>query len=256
MTGDLSIGKNKIITTSDPTNKNHLTRKEYIDVNFLLISNFRKQMCFSIFNDYLENKANTFYKIEYPSHNDLLFDRTGGEIKKIYDKGIDGKNLEQTTTNLQPLLCDQNEKINNKYFLKFNGSQRMISDVNLNTISGKKDITNIFIVYKIISYPSGSSWYKNGLLGNDNGGFDKFIAFGSNKQLVIGSDTGQFCSIGSGSLLAKYPIAPFKTTANAGEIEIWYNQSKISDENFTATKKLNQPILRNSSVPSKKKFIR
>ena len=68
---------------------------------------------------------------------DLLFERNGGKVKELIDYGIEGNIFKQTTKSLQPSLCLESENVNNKYFLKFN-QNRMISDSNINPISGKK----------------------------------------------------------------------------------------------------------------------
>ena len=35
----------------------------------------------------------------------------------------------------------------------------------------KKDIVNVFIVYRLRSFFVNNYWIRNGLFGNDNGGF-------------------------------------------------------------------------------------
>ena len=97
----------------------------------------------------------------------------------------------------------------------------MISDINLNTVSGKKYIENIFIVYRLKSYFMSSLWLRNGLFGNDYGGFDKFIALRPNSDLVVSGDKNGFNVIGSNPVSCKYPIAAFKTKANVGELNKW-----------------------------------
>ena len=57
----------------------------------------------------------------------------------------------------------------------------MISDVTLNPVGGAKDIVNVFIVYKINSYPSQLNWCTR-VFGKDNGGYDKFVAFSTNSR--------------------------------------------------------------------------
>ena len=68
-------------------------------------------------------------------------------MEEIIDYGIEGNNFKQTTKSLQPSLCLESEKENNKYFLKFNGG-RMISNSNINpskitskTVSGETILT-------------------------------------------------------------------------------------------------------------------
>lgn len=68
-------------------------------------------------------------------------------------------------------MCAKNEKFNNRYYLKFNGTQRLISDINLNPVSGEKDIVNIFIVYRIKAYDANDYLARNALFSHDNGSF-------------------------------------------------------------------------------------
>ena len=117
----------------------------------------------------------------------------------------------------------ENEKEDNKYFLKFNNN-RMISDSNINPITGKKDIIDIFVVYKLNSVPSsGSIWLRGGLFGHDNGGYDKFVCFANptTRELIIGGDSGDYIVIGGHNANHKSPIAAYQTKANAGVLNKW-----------------------------------
>ena len=82
---------------------------------------------------------------------------------------------------------------------------------------------------------------RNGLFGNDNGGFDKFIAFAPNSDLVVSGDKNSFNLIGTNHISGKYPIAAFKTKANAGELNKWICLSVHWDNHTT-------PVGNNSSV--------
>ena len=97
----------------------------------------------------------------------------------------------------------------------------MISDIKLNAVSGEKDIRNIFIVYRIKAYDANSYWVRNGLFGQDDRGFDKFVAFSPNSDLVVSGTTNNYIIIGSNPILTKQPIAPYKNKVNAGVINKW-----------------------------------
>ena len=236
LTGDVTIGSNKIISSTDPTLETHLARKKYVDVN---LNNLKKDVSFSILKDNFSLKFHNLFFIEYDSAYDLLFERNGGKVKELIDYGFEGNNFKQTTKSLQPSLCTESEKENNKYHLKFKDN-RMITDSNLNPVSRKKDIFNVFIVYKLKSY-YGSTWLKSGLFGNDNNGWDKLIAFANNGDLITSGDTNNFNVIGTGSYLGNNPIAAYKTKANAETLNKWCSLSVYWD-NYTT------PAGNNSSV--------
>ena len=235
MTGNLIMGSHKIITTTNPTHLTHIVRKKYVDDKIVAI---KKDVSFSIFKDNFSLKFHNLFFIEYDSAYDLIFQRNGGKVKKLLDYGIEGNHFEQTTKTLQPSLCLESEKLENKYFLKFK-DKRLISSSNLNSSSGKKDIVNVFIVYKLNSHYG--STLKSGLFGNDNGGWDKFLAFANSGDLIVSNDTNNFCVIGSGSYQGKFPIAAYKTKANAGTLNKWICLSCHWDNDTT-------PAGNNSSV--------
>ena len=148
MSGDIVMGSNnvKFETSYTPTFGVDATNKTYvdhhIDTNLKIL---KKDVGFSILKDNFSLKFHNLYFVEYDSVYDLLFQRNGGKVKELIDYGFGGNNFKQTTKSLQPSLCTESEKNNNKYHLKFNDN-RMVSDININPISGKKDIINVFIV--------------------------------------------------------------------------------------------------------------
>ena len=100
----------------------------------------------------------------------------------------------------------------------------MISNSNLNPITGKKDIVNVFIVYKLNSISSsGSDWLKGGLFGPDNGGYDKFVCFANptTRELIVGGDSNDFIVIGGNNANHRSPHASYQTKANAGVLNKW-----------------------------------
>ena len=106
----------------------------------------------------------------------------------------------------------------------------MISNSNINPISGKKDIVNAFIVYKLNSVPSsGSDWLKSGLFGHDNGNYDKFVAFSNpnTRELIVSGDSGDFIVIGSNSANHKQKTVKEK---DPRKVELGKRLAKISKE--------------------------
>ena len=109
----------------------------------------------------------------------------------------------------------------------------MVSDINLNVVSGQKDIVNIFIVYRIKGYDTNTYQVRNGLFAHDNGSSDKFVSFSPNGDLVVSGTTNDYIIKGSNPTPNKQPIAPYKAKANAGEINKWVCLS-IHWDNYTS----------------------
>lgn len=218
MSGDINMNSQKIRGNPDPTLDDQLIRKKYTDDKFLTITSFRNQMSEILIQDFLKKYISSMYKFDKgENNNEFIYDPTTRKVSKLIDKGIDENNAIQSSTSFKPLLCNKSETANTRYFLKFNGSQIMTSDINLNAVRGKKDITNVFIVYRFNSYFSSSGWGRNGLFGNSNGGFNKFIALDPNDDLITSSNTNGHNVIRTNDVLRKYPIAAYKTKANGGE---------------------------------------
>ena len=109
--------------------------------------------------------AQCVYKIDKANNANVKMD-SSRKVEILYDKSNEESDANQTDSSKRPSVCTKAEKINGHYFLKFNGSQKMISQVNLNN-----DVVNVFIVYKLHSRGSSQSYWNNGLYGHDNGGY-------------------------------------------------------------------------------------
>ena len=112
------------------------------------------QLCETIVWEYYK-KADAFYKIDAANHTELIYDAETRKVSKLYDQSLSQDNAEQLTSANQPTLCSKANPLNKRCYLEFNGSKRMISNIDFNPASGQDDIVNIFIVYKLNSF-SGS----------------------------------------------------------------------------------------------------
>ena len=108
----------------------------------------------------------------------------------------------------------------------------MVSNINLNVVSGAKDIVNVFIVYRIKAFDANTYWTGNGLFGHDNKGHDKFVSFSPSGDLIISGTTNNITIIGSNPVGSLQPLAPYKNKANAGVINKWVCLS-IHWDNYT-----------------------
>ena len=169
--------------------------------NYIKIIDFRKKLNETLFWEYYKAHVSSIYHFDGGSNNnELVYNNNNRKVAKTINQGLEENHAAQNTSKLQPSLCTKSEKSGNRYFLKFDGTQRMISDINLNVSSGVKDIVNIFIVYRRKAYDANNYWVRNGLIGHDNGGFDKFVCFGRSGDLVFSGSTNDYIVIGSNSV--------------------------------------------------------
>ena len=163
-------------------------------------------------------QANAFYNFPRGGTDELIYDQTTRKISRLKDQSLSQDDAIQSDMLKQPVLCDKNERINNRYFIKFTGSELMLSDIDLNPAAGSDDIVNIFIVYKLNSIPT--HYWVNGLFGHDDQGYDKFIGLYTN-NLIISGTVNNFINIGTGVVNGYQPHAPFKNKANAAALNVW-----------------------------------
>ena len=170
--------------------------------------------------------ADCLYKTDRGLSTEVELNKPGREVIQLFDQSLKENHAIQTTNANRPLLCTKAEKINYRYYLKFDGSKRMISDINLNPTGGVADIVNIYIVYRLNSYSGSHSHVRNGLFGHDNGGWDKFVCFSLNGlSLIVSGADPQFVVIGSTDAINVSPIADYKSKANASELNKWKSLS-------------------------------
>ena len=164
--------------------------------------------------------ADCLYKIDRGIPSEVTFDNSTRAVSDLFDQSLKENHSNQTTQSAKPISCTKAEKINYRYYLKFDGNKRMLSNINLNPGSGQADIVNVFIVYRLNSY-TGSYAVRNGLFRHDDGGYDKFVAFSPTGELLVSGATNQHIVIGPNSFNSKNVTAPYQSKANAGELNKW-----------------------------------
>ena len=131
MKGDINMSLWAIRGNPDPIFDDQLIRKKYTDDKFVTITGFRKQLSETLLWEYFKKYSSSVYRFDRGSNNsELVYNTTTRKVSKLLDQSLEENDAVQNTTNLQPLLCTKSEKVGNRYFLKFNGTQRMISDIN------------------------------------------------------------------------------------------------------------------------------
>ena len=163
-------------------------------------------------------RADAFYNFPTSNSHELTFDTSTRKVSKIVDQSLSQDDAYQTDMVKQPLICRKEHRVNKRYYLKFTGYERLLSDIDLNHGVGVDDIVNIFIVYKLNSIPS--HYWVNGIFGHDNQGYDKFIGLYTN-NLIISGTVNNFINIGTGPVNGHQPHAPFKNKANASALNVW-----------------------------------
>ena len=212
METDLDMKNHKIINLADPLNEGDACNKRFLETKF---NNLSETLFWESYQ-----LADCLYKIERGIPSEVSFDNSTREVLDLFDQSLKGNDASQTTKANRPILCTKAERINYRYYLKFDGNKRMLSDLDLNPGSGQDDIVDVFIVYRLNSY-TGRYFIRNGLFGHDNGGFDKFVAFSPNGELAVSGTTNQHIVIGPKAFNGKNAIAPYQSKANAGELNKW-----------------------------------
>uniref|UniRef100_H2ZCB5 Uncharacterized protein n=1 Tax=Ciona savignyi TaxID=51511 RepID=H2ZCB5_CIOSA len=105
----------------------------------------------------------------------------------------------------------------------------MTSNIDLN-VDGS--LVTAFVVYRLDSFPGGHEHFQNGLFGNDNFGWDKFVCFTTRKDLLIsGVDSANkhiklstFLNTTNPSSIGTWKVLSVQWNVNApGYSSVWYN---------------------------------
>ena len=168
-------------------------------------------------SEYLRMYSSCTYQMDRSDSQNVKMD-SSRKVETVYDKSNEESNAGQTDSAKRPTLCTKAEKQNGRYFLKFNGSQKMISQVNLNN-----DAVNVFIVYKLTSRGSARSYWNNGLFGHDNLGFDKFVAYSGSNLVVSGASSVNNCVyVGPANSLQSFLKLGDYSENDLGELNKWH----------------------------------
>ena len=211
METNLDLNNHKITNLDDPLNEGDACNKRSLNI-------LEKKLSETLFWESYQ-LADCLYKIDRGIPTEVTFDKSTREVSHLFDQSLKENHANQATKVNRPILCTKAEKNNYRYFLKFNGKKRMLSDINLNPASGQADIVNVFIVYRLNS--NLGSHFRNGLFGHGNGGWDKFVTFSPNGELVVSGTTNDHIVIGQKAFNGKNAIAPYQSKAKASELNKW-----------------------------------
>ena len=88
------------------------------------------------------------YQFDRGNSDEVEYKSSTIRVSKLYDQTLTGWDAFQTKLINQPKICSKEARIDNRYYPNFDGSERLISDINLNPNSGENDIANVFLVCK------------------------------------------------------------------------------------------------------------
>ena len=181
-----------------------------------LLNYMTVQLSETLFWEYYQG-ATAFYHFPTAKTYELTYD-TNRKVSKIYDQSLSQDDAYQTDLLKQPTICSKQNRVNKRYYIEFTGTERMISDIDLNPAPGDDDIVNVFLVYKLNSIPT--HYWVNGLMGHDDSNYDKFIGLYTT-NLIISGTVNNFINIGTGVVNGHQPHAAFKNKANATLLNKW-----------------------------------
>ena len=229
---DHNMKNKKILNHAPATNDSDLILKGQV------IDTIRESFLDLWVSEYMRMYASCVYSIERINNDTVSIDQNN-RVSILYDKSNQESNATQTDNIKKPTVCTKQEKINGRYYLKFNGNQSMISQANLNS-----DGVNIFCVFKLNQLSNG---WDGSLFGHDNSGFDKFVSY-RDKNFVISGASGDAVYIGdSQSVLSFTQLTDYENN-NLNQLNTWHCISVHYDN-------ISNPNTEKSSIYHNKKLI-
>ena len=174
MEGDINMDSKKTTNLPNPTNNTDAATKEYVDISGIF--SILNSATATYIDGYIKYNAECLYSCERGLPTEARFTPSTRSISTLFDQTLSGLNATQSVVARRPKLSTtKNAK---RYFFTFNGvDDRMISNIDLNSISGQDDIIHVFTLYRLHSHNGTNPDFRNGLLGHDNGGWNKCVVF-------------------------------------------------------------------------------
>ena len=210
MQTDLNMNNRKITYLPPPTAGDHAATKTYVDTAG--IYSILSMATATYVDGYIKENAECLYSVEKATKEEVVFTPSTRTISTLFDRTLSGLNATQSTVATRPLLSTT--KNGKRFFFKFDGTKRMLSNINLNPGSGQQDLVHVFILFRLNSMTGNYYHFANGLFGHDNGGWDKFVAFNKTTNgLMISGTQGNFIEVGRNH---------WKNKANASVLNKWH----------------------------------
>ena len=210
----LNMNMKELFNLPDPTHANDAANKKYVDeagINSIL------NMATPAYIDtYIKEYADCLYSVERGLKSEVVFSGSDRYVETLLDQTLSLVDANQTVLQHKPTLSTaKNAK---RLFLTFHGTDRMISNLDLNN-----DKVSIFILFRLHYFNGSDPNFRNGLFGHDNGGWDKFVCYtssSSDRKLVIGGAEKDGSEVHTG-FNTTVSSSDWKTKANASELNKW-----------------------------------
>ena len=208
----LNMNQKEIFNVPIPKQNDDAANKQYVDLAG--INSILNLATATYVDGYIKEWAECLYLVERELRTEVEFVVASRHVTTLKDHTLSGVDADQTVTSLKPTLSTgKNAK---RYFIKFDGSERMVSKLNLNN-----DQVHIFILFRILTHSGSNQWFRNGLFGHDNGGWDKFVAFEANTNKLIVSGAEKDGTEFNNGFNITLGTNDWETKANASELNKW-----------------------------------
>ena len=192
-----------------PTGSEQAATKSYVDTSG--IYSILSHATATYVDGYIKENAECLYSVERGTKEEVVITASSRAIFILSDKTLSGLNATQSVLSRRPILSTtKNAK---RFYFTFDGNKRMTSLIDLNP-GGGNDIVHVFILFRLKTHSGSNQYFRNGLFGHDNGGWDKFVSFNpkNNNNLIISGTTNQKIEVGGND---------WQTKANATELNKW-----------------------------------
>ena len=216
MQAPINMNQKTIKNLPLPTSESQAASKEYVDLGIFPILNNATAV---FIDSYIQEHAECLYSVERGTKDEVIITLTR-TISKIYDKTLSSLDVAQTIVSRRPKLSTS--KNARRYFITFDGNKRMIANVHLNTVAGKRDTIHAFILFRLNTFAGTNRILRNGLFGNDNGGWDRMVIYSAqagNNLVIGGAVKDKSEAYGGNNVQVK--AADWKSKANATTLGIW-----------------------------------
>ena len=196
----------------------------------------REQLSSTLLWEWDENIA---HGSVYRGDSTLYFaiDSSSRKLNTLYDQSRSGNDAvgygTGTLGDTRPTVCSANQRINNRYYCSFNGSQKMHSQISINRLPSNTpgylyDAFSVTLVYKLHNLNNGDANWHSSLWGTDpiQGGFKPFICFSIQSHLLISGTFGDYSVVNPASQNAqnwrnKIPIGFYQNRADPSVLNEW-----------------------------------
>ena len=215
MQAPINMNQKTIKNLPLPTSESQAASKEYVDLGIFPILNNATAV---FIDSYIQEHAECLYSVERGTKDEVIMTPTR-TISKIYDKTLSSLDVAQTIVSRRPKLSTS--KNARRYFITFDGNKRMIANVHLNTVTGKRDTIHAFILFRLNTFAGTNANLRNGLFGNDNGGWDRMVIYSTqaNNLVIGGAVKDKSEAYGGNNVQVK--AADWKSRANATALNKW-----------------------------------